>query len=200
MIVALDFDGTMVDTMPALERAAVRVISLYHSISKHAARRLYRSTIGASFPEQLEELYPSNPRNALAARVFATEQVHVYERARVFPRTLAGLDFLRTSCHDFVVVSSTSYTHVAIVLARELGPEELLCPVLGREAGTKAEQLTILQADCLIGDAPRDAEYARRAGARFIAVEHTFRRRVFAELGLESRSNVLMAAEAAVVG
>lgn len=179
MIIALDFDGTVADTMHALTMIATDVINRHHGLEESDACGRYLATIGASFPDQLEELFPGNAANADAAVEFLGRQEDLYQVVELFPDARAAIGELLEHEASLVIVSSTERRLTAPVLMRELPTgiyKELT--VMGREYGRKEEQLYFLNARTMepvvfVGDTVRDAQVALRANVRFLAVATT---------------------------
>ena len=62
-LLCFDFDGTLADTMPLLERNAVQIIQTYFHLDQAAARRAYRLSTGLPFSEQINTTFPQFPRD-----------------------------------------------------------------------------------------------------------------------------------------
>ena len=93
--VVFDLDGTLVDTMPILADLASSVMSERFGITRERARELYLSTCGIPFADQLEAIYPEDPRNAEAADTFESAKPARCGDARMSRDTVAVLDRLR---------------------------------------------------------------------------------------------------------
>lgn len=52
-MICFDFDGTIADTMPWLERKAVALLMEHTGMSEEAATKGYRSTTGLPFDHQV---------------------------------------------------------------------------------------------------------------------------------------------------
>lgn len=167
MIFAFDFDGTLADTMPALTKLGTEVITTYYGVEPKHAKMMYLSTIGVSFPEQLEELFPDDPVNADAASTFWDGHLRTYiELNELFPNVEEMLESLLNSGHVCWVV--TSSPRALLSSAARLLP--LPVRILGREVGDKVAQLKRAQADVFFGDTARDAGFAVAAGCDFVLV------------------------------
>ena len=62
-MITLDFDGTTADTMPTLEKTAVRLIVENYSLLEDDARTKYRNTTGLPFEQQVGILFPDHEKN-----------------------------------------------------------------------------------------------------------------------------------------
>ena len=58
-----DFDGTLIDSMPFLEKNAVTLLRKFYSFSKEEAHEKYRATTGLPFVQQIEIIAPQNKLN-----------------------------------------------------------------------------------------------------------------------------------------
>lgn len=180
MRLIFDFDGTLVNSMPALAVAAVGLLRDYDLDAEDAEFR-YLATVGRAFPEQLQMLFPEHSRNAYAARMFRSRQQEIYTEVGLFPGVKRLLKDARMRGHEVFVCSSTERSLVAPTLQRLLGESSGISAVWGRENGTKYQQLKVLTTPrtWFIADAPYDAELAKKVGCKFIAVTHTFPREDF---------------------
>lgn len=180
MKIAFDFDGTLVDTMPVLGSLAVALIAERYEIDDAVADKLYWSTVGASFLEQLEELFPGDPRNGSVAASFITAHELVYTDCKPFNDAVDAVRQLQRE-HRVTIVSSSPHRLVAWVVERIFEKHGVrFDAVLGRDYGTKAQQLELIARTPpigplrFIGDAPRDMTIASQLGLGFTAVTHTF--------------------------
>jgi len=194
MKIIFDFDGTLVDTMPALTSVATELLEGCYGLIPEQAREMYLSCVGLSFPEQLEELFLGDGRNASVAETFHDYQARIYETAGLHDFVTATLSHLRYANVDFAVCTSSR-----AALAQNLFMQySLPAPdfFMGREFGPKGDQLMRLQGagfTHFIGDAPRDGKLAAFAGLEFVGVEHTFPRSVFKHEGQNSAQDLIAA-------
>ena len=186
-MIALDFDGTVADTIPSLTKAAVEVIARRYGLSPDVSAPLYRATLGVSFLAQLSELFPDHPFvNIEAAREFERAKDKFVPAAELFP---GALELLESGLA--VIVSSSRTRPIAEFLRRHYLALAQVFGARDMHENSKAEQLRQLGPRLFVGDAPRDAVCAAQAGVPFLAVEHTFSRAVFEELGLASVKSLL---------
>lgn len=72
--IILDFDGTVADTMPVLEKIAVNLITKHYGWDAETAQKGYIRTTGLPFFQQLEILFPNHPKNDEIATKFEEEK------------------------------------------------------------------------------------------------------------------------------
>lgn len=188
MRVAFDFDGTLVDSMPALSHDAITLMTRFYGVPDGFAHDAYWSTVGRSFREQLHVIFPWNFKNVLCNNEFLRRQADAYELVRAFApavRTLAALDCEGVNLY---VVSSSHRALTVPVAEREFPRVKLT--VMGREYGTKLKQLRDLAPDLFVGDAPHDGRLARELNLNFTGVEHTFDRKRFEDDKLHSVKSI----------
>ena len=68
--IIFDFDGTLANSMPFLERIGVKVMMKYYDISREEALDRYRVTTGLPYEQQIELNFPGNPVNEQAVQEF----------------------------------------------------------------------------------------------------------------------------------
>lgn len=174
-VVMFDFDGTLIDTMGAFADLAGRLMANYYGDSFEKGREAYLATSGVPFFQQLELLYPGDPRNKGVSTRFEADKQKAYATRGLFPDVRPTVDWLRS--HGVrCVVSSNNFTDVVRrVLLTQPVKFDL---VLGFEDGlAKGEKhvayvervLSIPRSHMLfVGDSLRDAEFAQAAGVRFV--------------------------------
>lgn len=185
-----DFDGTLVNSMPRFTTVASALIATSYDVDLAEARELYLSTVGLSFREQLDELFPKvHSRNLAVAAKFLPLQKEVYRTVELHDGVLEELELLKYYEQPFAICTSSQYKLIHPALKRT-GLAELTGTVVGRELGSKQEQLSYLRGHgytSFIGDSPKDGAIANAlSGIDFMGVEHTFSRTVFKEAGLPS--------------
>jgi phosphoglycolate phosphatase-like HAD superfamily hydrolase len=191
-IVLFDLDGTLANTMRQLIELGVYMMARGLGLTYPEAREAYWSTIGAPFATQLEEVAPGVKGNRQLVLEFEDKKTALIRVAGLHVRALDVLDALRREGAELFVVSSTREALVHEFTQRT-GIAERVDEVTGnREGDDKGCQIASLMNHRLasqavfVGDAPRDAVYARRVGVDFLGVEHTFPREEFLKRGLDS--------------
>ncbi len=110
-IIVLDFDGTIVDSMPWLEQIAVKVMSKYMKEPIEVLRRKYRDTTGLPFEQQVELIWPRHPQNhAMVAEFEETKKEH-FNSQKLFEDTVTTLEYLKGKGYK-VALSSGTYEHI----------------------------------------------------------------------------------------
>ncbi len=156
-MIALDFDGTIADTMPALTRLARYVGEACLAVHPDDMERWYFATAGRSFPAQLEALGFHEEPDAIEC--FQRMKRSITMRSPYFPDVPRVLDR-----HRFAIASSTDQD-----LIREwLHARQLDIPILSGD--TKAEQVS--NAAAFIGDTDYDEQLALDLEIPFRAVCH----------------------------
>ena len=185
-VVAFDFDGTVVDSMGGFADLAAEILAREHGITRAEGRRLYISTSGLPFVEQLEELYPTDRRNRVLAMEFEERKLAGFHAQSYFSDVKPGLDFLRGLGLKLAVCSNNSQDNVDTFVEAHREPTGVTFDhVLGLRPGgfckgrphfdhlLKVENIgkdNLL----LVGDSLKDAQKARTYGIRFLGRLGTF--------------------------
>jgi len=176
--VIFDFDGTVANTMPPLEMIATRIIQAIYSLGETDALRGYRQTIGASFEEQLDELFPRHTGNENAAHLFGMQREAVYDISPPKAGAVETIKALSESGVQSYIVSSTPWDLVDRWLERHL-PFGNIFTLAETHGGMKQQQVSSavrgkVGLTVMIGDAPRDMRYAQYENIPFLGVIGTF--------------------------
>ena len=105
--VIFDFDGTLADSMPFLERIGVEVMMKYYNVDKDDATHRYRSTTGLPYEHQIELNFPKNSKNKTAVEEFEELKIKKIFEQELFPETKSTLQELKSLKMDVFVSSST---------------------------------------------------------------------------------------------
>lgn len=180
-VVMFDLDGTLVDTMGPFADVAAAVIAEHHGTPPLVARRRYLETSGIPFFEQLEEIFPGHPHNAVAARTFEVAKLTATSMIEVAPSTRCALRVMREQ-GIAVVVSSNNWQRQVDRFVETSGVEVDLALGFGDGLAKGAPHFSRVmdrfsaRADeiLFVGDSLHDARLARVAGTRFAARLGTF--------------------------
>ncbi len=176
--VALDFDGTIADSMGFLTDLAVGLLVDELGFERAEATRQYRATAGADFATQLDELAPGHPRLAEVARRFEAEKTRWMGCCEMFTDVIPALERLAAAGVPVLVCSSTR-----VLLVREFCERHGLLQRFASVDGwgprrSKSVQLVsgVVTAGfaghevVFVGDTRRDADVAWAAGTRFVGL------------------------------
>ncbi|MHA2369085.1 MAG: HAD family hydrolase [Candidatus Hodarchaeales archaeon] len=172
-----DFDGTIADTMPVLERIAVELLQKNYGIGKEFARLGYINTTGLPFCQQVELLYPKNPLNQSVIDIFEKKKLESIFEQPLFEDTIDILDNLRERGYITAISSSTIQSTIEEYCKRE-GIAEGLDLILGFAPGFEkgkahftrtCEVFDLKPSNILfVGDSLKDAERALESQVAFI--------------------------------
>ncbi len=105
--VVLDFDGTLADSMPFLQRIGVEMMMKHFGISKEDATDRYVSTTGLPFEHQIKINFPDDPRNDEAIKEFEQLKIERIFEQDLFPDAINVVKALKEMGLDIFVSSST---------------------------------------------------------------------------------------------
>lgn len=107
-LICFDFDGTIADTMPILEKNAVSLFLKYHPpMSFHDAVTNYRKTTGLPFEQQAEIVFPNNLTNKEMIEEFENLKIETIFNQELFPETREVLSILKSKGYLTAISSST---------------------------------------------------------------------------------------------
>ena len=192
--VIFDFDGTIADTMPALTDLAVQLLSENYDISTEEAHTRYRETTGMDFASQMEVIFPGHPRNAEVVQAFEARKPHLVLDKPLFPEVVATLKLLKARGIRQFICSSTRAEIVAEYVTRQ-EIDGLFDRCFGYEPSfEKGKQVAFILRNwhldpdrvLFVSDSPRDHEFVKNEGVRFVGIRRMFDEREFRERGLFS--------------
>jgi len=192
--IVFDFDGTLVDSMPALRALGSEIVADAYGLSLDDADKKYMKSVGRTFRDQLELIKPGDPINSKASMEFYAKQQRLYDDVRLHAGVIETIEFLNTTPIKYGVCSST-HGDLASNVVRRLLPE-FRGIVTGRDYGSKFSQLKshFGSADkrdsWFIGDTSFDGTVASEANVNFIAVRHTFNGMYFKAFSLRSAADI----------
>ncbi len=176
--VALDFDGTVADSMGFLTDLAVGLLVDELGFERAEATRQYLATAGSTFETQLEEIAPGQPGLAQVASRFEAEKTRWMGRCEMFTDVVPALERLAAAGVPVLLCSSTRAPLVREFCER-YGLLQRFASVDGWGPGhTKSVQLVSGMAAAgfaghevvFVGDARRDVDVARFAGTQFVGL------------------------------
>ncbi len=176
--VALDFDGTVADSMGFLTDLAVGLLVDELGFERAEATRQYLATAGSDFATQLDELAPGQPRLAEVASRFEAEKTQWMRGCEMFTDVVPAVERLAAAGVPVLLCSSTRAPLVREFCER-YGLLHRFASIDGWSPGhSKAAQLVSGVAATglaghevvFVGDARRDADVARVAGTQFVGL------------------------------
>jgi phosphoglycolate phosphatase-like HAD superfamily hydrolase len=174
-VLILDFDGTIADTMGFLTERAAFLLSSRYEMTREAASRAYVETSGLPFVQQMEIIFPGDPRNAATVRDFENAKQANLLEFRLYRDAIPAISRIRQSGIR-VCVSSSNREELIRGLMRSRGLEVDLVMGFspGFEKGRHHFELARSTFDTgferllFVGDSHRDGLTARSAGVRFV--------------------------------
>lgn len=176
--VALDFDGTVADSMGFLTDLAVDLLVNELDFDRDVALARYRATSGVDFRSQLDELAPGDPRCADVAVRFEAAKTRRMKECAVFGDVSDALRRLAAAEVPVLVCSSTRADLVqAFCEQHELDRHVTAVEGWAPRRDKRTQLISWIRTRGLrgdevlfVGDSRRDADIARTAGARFVGV------------------------------
>jgi phosphoglycolate phosphatase-like HAD superfamily hydrolase len=162
-----DWDGTLVNTMPSHANLAAQCMNEMLGMEFLEARAKYLATTGIPFDKQLEKIFPTAERDVLkrCAKRYHKEKISaVYGNAQSFPLTTATIFQVirKYGSRQHQVISSSTEEELINPWIEKSGLEKVFYRVYGREHGSKADHIKIINEDlpdyCIvfISDSPGD--------------------------------------------
>jgi phosphoglycolate phosphatase len=176
--IALDFDGTVADSMGFLTDVAVGLLVDELGCEPAEAGRQYLATAGSDFATQLDQIAPGHAGLTEVARRFEAEKTRWMGCCEMFSDVVPALERLAAGGVPVLLCSSTRAPLVRDFCDR-YGLLHRFASVDGWRLGhTKSVQLVFGVAAAgfaahevvFVGDTRRDADVARAAGTRFVGL------------------------------
>ncbi len=105
--IVFDFDGTLADSMPFLEKIGVEMMMKYYDVAFADATERYRSTTGLPYEQQIELSFPDNERNDACVEEFERLKIERIFEQDLFDDTEEMLQNLSNRKFELYVSSST---------------------------------------------------------------------------------------------
>jgi phosphoglycolate phosphatase-like HAD superfamily hydrolase len=189
--VIFDFDGTIADSMPFLQRIGVEIIMKHFGVSKEDATKRYVSTTGLPYEHQIKMNFPDDSRNEAAIEEFEKLKIdRIYEQ-ELFPDAESTVRKLLEMGFN-VFVSSSTFQPTVEEYFRRKQILDLFRAIVGYRPGFEkgaqhfkyiSSTFNIKFSDMVfIGDSLKDFERSK-GYCDFIAVLRMFDRENFKEAG-----------------
>lgn len=162
-----DWDGCLVDTMPAHADLAAKCIQSFFGMKFQEARKAYLATTGIPFDKQLEKIFPLENESArkACADVYHKEKIKmVYGNPQNFPETIQTVQGLESRYMATQVISSSTEESLIQSWVEKFGLINEFRAVYGREHGSKVDHIKLVRQQCLeafivfISDSPGDMD------------------------------------------
>jgi|SRR6187551_1087829 len=180
-VLLCDLDGTLIDSMPALAELATEVMEEVFAMPGALARELYLATCGLPFVQQLEEIFPGDPRNAAAVATFEGAKPARCAAIEMSGETRGALEELKRAGVRIAVSSNNGIDNVNAFarLARFdfdmlLGYGDGLAKGKPHLEASERAYSVDRQQMLFVGDSLHDGEIAEREGVPFVALATTF--------------------------
>lgn len=105
--VLFDFDGTLIDSMPFLEKNAITLLVRHFSYSEKEARSKYRETTGLPFIQQMDIISPNHPDNPEIVEEFEKMKLELIYEQQPFDDALDVLNQLKLENYLVGISSGT---------------------------------------------------------------------------------------------
>ncbi|MHA1975428.1 MAG: HAD family hydrolase [Candidatus Hodarchaeales archaeon] len=105
--ILFDFDGTLIDSMPFLEKNAVTLLMKYFSYTEQDARAKYRETTGLPFIQQIEIIAPNHTQNSEIVKKFEEMKLELIYEQQPFSDALDVLHQLKKRNYLLGISSGT---------------------------------------------------------------------------------------------
>ncbi|MFX1484177.1 MAG: HAD family hydrolase [Promethearchaeota archaeon] len=189
--VIFDFDGTLADSMPFLERIGVLIMMKYYDVSKEEATRRYRTTTGLPYEHQIKLNFPDDSRNRTAIEEFEKLKIERIYEQKLFPDSIETVQRVRDMGIE-VFVSSSTFQPTIEEYFRRKGILELFEAIVGYRPGFEkgADHFNYIHSTyevpfeqmVFVGDSLKDYERTRNF-CKFVGVVGLFNDQDFHKAG-----------------
>ncbi|MFW9786496.1 MAG: HAD family hydrolase [Candidatus Thorarchaeota archaeon] len=132
--VIFDFDGTLADSMPFLQKIGVEMMMKHFGVSKDDATERYVTTTGLPYEHQIKMNFPNDSRNSIAIEEFEQLKIERIFEQEIFPDAEQTVRELVTRGFDVFVSSSTFQSTVEEYFRRK-GILDLFKEIVGYRPG-----------------------------------------------------------------
>ncbi|MFW9980799.1 MAG: HAD family hydrolase [Candidatus Thorarchaeota archaeon] len=132
--VIFDFDGTLADSMPFLQKIGVDIMMKHFGVSKDDATERYVSTTGLPYEHQIKMNFPDDPRNESAIEEFEQLKIERIYEQELFPDSESTVRKL-LEMGLVVFVSSSTFQPTIEEYFRRKGILQLFKAIVGYRPG-----------------------------------------------------------------
>ncbi|MHA3962145.1 MAG: HAD family hydrolase [Candidatus Thorarchaeota archaeon SMTZ1-45] len=132
--IVFDFDGTLADSMPFLQKIGVEIMMNHFGVSKDDATEKYVSTTGLPYEHQIKMNFLDDPRNEEAIKEFEQLKIERIYEQELFPDAELTVRELTRRGFD-VFVSSSTFQPTIEEYFRRRGILELFKAIVGYKPG-----------------------------------------------------------------
>jgi phosphoglycolate phosphatase-like HAD superfamily hydrolase len=129
----LDFDGTVIDSMPFLESNAVFLLTTLYDFSEEEAQRKYRETTGLPFIQQMEIIAPNHSNSEIVEKFESMKIEKIYNQ-KPFSESFNVLRELKHRGY-LLGISSGTIEKIIVEYLQKIELEKLVDDILGWKPG-----------------------------------------------------------------
>ena len=189
--IVFDFDGTLADSMPFLQRIGVEIMMKHFDVTEDDATERYVTTTGLPYEHQIKMNFPDDPRNEAAIDEFEQLKIERIFEQELFPYTEDVVRELNERRFD-VFVSSSTFQPTIEEYFRRKGILNLFKEIVGYRPGFEkgADHFNHISSTynihfddmVFVGDSLKDFERAKDF-CKFVGVEGLFSSQDFWKAG-----------------
>lgn len=188
--IMFDFDGTIVDSMPFLEKNAVYLLTNHYGFSVMEAQKRYRETTGLPFIQQMDIITPEKD-NSLIVDKFEKMKIELIFKQQLFTDSYKVLAELKQRGYKIGISSGTIESIIIKYLQKQR--LDMVDDVLGWRPGFEKgkdhfnfvkskHEMSSSSNIVFIGDSLNDARRAITNGIYFIGREGMFQKEDFQQI------------------
>ena len=188
--IMFDFDGTIVDSMPFLEKNAVYLLTNHYGFSVMEAQKRYRETTGLPFIQQMDIITPEKD-NSLIVDKFEKMKIELIFKQQLFTDSYKVLAELKQRGYKIGISSGTIESIIIKYLQKQR--LDMVDDVLGWRPGFEKgkdhfnfvkskHEMSSSSNIVFIGDSLNDARRAKRNSVYFVGREGMFQKEDFQQI------------------
>ncbi|MHA2362914.1 MAG: HAD family hydrolase [Candidatus Hodarchaeales archaeon] len=176
-LICFDFDGTIADSMPFLEKNAINLFINNYGTTFNDAQQKYRNTTGLPFEQQVKMIFPNFKQNGFVIKEFETQKIARIFDQELFPETKEVIKELKKKGY-LIIISSSTTIEIITKYVEIKSISKFITEVLGYRPGFEKgkdhfkyimQKYNLKPNDIIyIGDSIKDMERAYSSKIRFI--------------------------------